>query len=98
MLYNIEELQDNLLTLLGELSNIDIKLKNKDLSTHTNKKTLLIKMPRIVLLQNVFIYLTDEEIIKVSSVCHALRDAVYSPFGWKILSYTRSQIKYKYKK
>lgn len=26
-----------------------------------------------------------------------MRNAIYSPFGWKILSYTRSQIKYKYK-
>lgn len=67
------------------------------MNTNMNKKTLLTKMPRVILLQNVFIYLTDEDIIRVSSVCHALRDAVYSPFGWKILSYTRSQIKYKYK-
>lgn len=97
MLYNLEELETSLVSVLNDLVAVDLKFKNKESFARTNKRSFLLKLPRVILLQNVFLFLTDDDIVTTSSVCQALRQAVYSPFGWKLLSYTRSQIKYKYK-
>lgn len=63
----------------------------------SNKDSLLLRIPKILLLHEVMIYLSDEDILNLSSVCRLLRRLVYSPVGWKVLSYSRLPIRVKYK-
>lgn len=62
-----------------------------------NKVSLLIKMPKVILLGRVAQYLLDGEIVKLSCCCRSLRKLVYSPMGWKILSYSRQPIHVRYR-
>lgn len=98
MLYNLEELESNLHVLLGEFEQLKDKMKHMRDSQVHNKAAVLLRMPKLLLLQDVMVYLTDHEVIVLSSVCRMLRRLVYSPIGWKVLSYSRLPIRIRYSK
>lgn len=98
MLYNVEELDSNLQLLLGEFEQLVTQMeKAKDTQTQ-NKAVLMARLPKILLLHDVMVFLTEREVVVLSSVCRMLRRLVYSPIGWKILSYSRLPVRVKYLK
>ena len=51
-----------------------------------NKNSLLILLPKVILIIKVCPYLEYGEIIKLSSVSSALRKSIFGPIGWKLLN------------
>jgi hypothetical protein len=86
MLCNLPELQSNLESLLIELSEIHNKLINPIQAKKSNTHSLLIKIPKVLLIVKVAPFLTYEDIIDLSSTCIGMRKTIFSPIGWKLLS------------
>ena len=86
MLCNLEELQNNLQSLLGELSDIHNKLINPIQAKKSNTHSFLIKLPKVILMLRVCPFLEADDIIQLSTVCVGIRKTIYSPIGWKLLS------------
>jgi hypothetical protein len=96
-MYNVEELDANLELLLREFEDIVGQMERSKKTATTNKTSLIVRIPKMLLLHDVMVYLSDSEIVTLSSVCRMLRRLVYSPIGWKLLSYSRLPIRVKYR-
>lgn len=86
MLCDLEELQNNLQSLLTELAEIQNKLVNPIEAKKSNTHSFLIKLPKVILILRVCPFLTQEDIVQLSTTCVGIRKAIYSPIGWKLLS------------
>jgi hypothetical protein len=99
MLCNLDELAENLKTLISEMSEIHNKIVNPIEAKKNNAAhSFLIKLPKIILLVKVCPYLEIKDINNLSTSCVGMRRIIYSPIGWKILTYFHTpypiQIKY----
>jgi hypothetical protein len=99
MLCNLDELAENLKTLISEISEIHNKIVNPIEAKKNNAAhSLLIKIPKIILLVKVCPYLEIKDINHLSTVCVGMRRIIYGPIGWKLQSYFHTpypiQIKY----
>ena len=52
----------------------------------SNSHSILIKMPKIILLVRLCPFLEYRDIVELSSVSTVLRRTVFGPIGWKLLS------------
>jgi hypothetical protein len=84
--------------LLAEFQELVGQIERATSINETNKKTIITRIPKMLLLHDVMVFLTDKEIVVFSSVCKMLRRLVYSPIGWKVLSYSRLPVRVKYLK
>jgi len=48
-------------------------------------------MPKLVLLKNLLQYLTEDDINKLGSTCHAMKTLIFSPMGLKIIVMVRQR-------
>lgn len=62
------------------------KLINPIEAKKSNAHSLLVKLPKIILLIKIVPYLGTLDMINLSTVCVAMRRTIYSPIGWKILN------------
>ena len=62
------------------------KLINPIEAKKSNARSLLMKLPKIILLIRIVPYLDASDIVSLSTVCVGMRRTIYSPIGWKILN------------
>ena len=55
-----------------------------------NKNTLLISLPKVILIIKVCPFLEYLDIIRLSSVSSVLRKSIFGPIGWKLLNRVHS--------
>lgn len=90
MLNNLDELHYNLTSLIEELSDIQSQIINPISAKKSNSHSFLVKLPKVILIIKITPYLDYKDIVSLSSVCSALRKAIYSPIGWRLLNYVQS--------
>jgi hypothetical protein len=66
------------------------KLINPIEAKKSNAHSLLMKLPKIILLIKIIPYLGAPDCISLSTVCVGMRRTIYSPIGWKILNRIQS--------
>lgn len=86
MLCNLEEVELNLHSILEEVSEIQNKLVHPIQAKKSNCHSFLIKLPKVILLLRVCPFLTQFDIVQLSTTCLGLRKTIYSPIGWRLLS------------
>lgn len=85
-MYNLKDLEGNLKDLIKELEQMQQSVSEPLEKQKLNNETMLLKVPKCVILVSICKYLTVPEINTLSTVCVALRKTVYSPIGWRIIS------------
>jgi hypothetical protein len=54
------------------------------------RNSILLKIPKYLILSRVLPFLTSRECNYLSSTCSLMRHCIYSPLGWKFMTYSHS--------
>ena len=54
-------------------------------ASEKNEKQAIFRIPKLFLIRHIFIFLEENEIIRLTGVCKAFQAVIYSPISFKVL-------------
>ena len=85
-MYSLADLESNLKMLIKELRSIEDSIAQPQRLREKNSKTVMLRIPRVILLARICPFLSMQDINSLSNTCSGMRKIIYSPIGFKILT------------
>lgn len=87
MLAELDSIHVNLKSLINKINEFEHEISTPYEAKKSNMKTsILIKIPKYLLLTKILPFLSHRECQYLSNVSVFIRRSIYSPLGWKVMS------------
>ncbi|KAM3135863.1 hypothetical protein pb186bvf_011992 [Paramecium bursaria] len=81
---------DKLDRIITQLDELEYSQKRHEDQIKHNSTTLLLKIPKALLIQRICGYLDDNDLYKLAGTCSTLRKIIFCPLGFKLLMLSRN--------
>ncbi|CAK82654.1 unnamed protein product (macronuclear) [Paramecium tetraurelia] len=81
---------DKLDKIIAQLDELELSQKHKEEQIKHNQNSLLLRLPKVILIQRLCAFLDDLDLYRFTATCSSLRNIMFCPLGFKLLSLSRN--------
>ncbi|CAD8075725.1 unnamed protein product [Paramecium primaurelia] len=81
---------DKLDKIIAQLDELEISQKHKEVQIKHNQNSLLLRLPKVILIQRICGFLDDQDLYRFTATCSTMRKIMFSPLGFKLLTLSRN--------